>query len=181
MSIDLIAEGVVAVLLAVTIAYCFQLNRRLTALRAEQEAMADLVVGLNQATERAQDGIFQLRAASQESEETLKLEVSRARALADELSLITEAGSNLAERIEAGLAPARQGPARQGPARQAPARQDPAYQTSSHQASSSHAKSAPVEPFKEAGVGNRPGSEARSRKATNTKSDDIRRALSAVR
>lgn len=155
MSIDLIAESVVAVLLAVTIAYCFQLNRRLTALRAEQEAMADLVVGLNQATERAQDGIFQLRAASQESEETLKLEVSRARALADELSLITEAGSNLAERIEAGLAPARHGSTRQAPA----------YQTSSHQD----------------GAGKRPGSEARSRQATNSKSDDIRRALSAVR
>lgn len=147
MSIDLIAEGVVAVLLAVTIAYCFQLNRRLTALRAEQEAMADLVVGLNQATERAQDGIFQLRAASQESEETLKLEVSRARALADELSLITEAGGNLAERIEAGLAPARQGSA-------------PSHQTAS---------------------GNRPSSEARSRQTTNAKSDNIRRALSAVR
>jgi len=150
MSIDLIAEGVVAVLLAVTIAYCFQLNRRLAALRAEQEAMADLVVGLNQATERAQDGIFQLHAVSQESEETLKLEVSRARALADELSLITEAGSNLAERIEAGLAPARPGSA---------------YQTSLHQDE----------------VGKRPGSEARSRQTTNSKSDDIRRALSAVR
>lgn len=151
MSIDMIAEVIVAVLLAVTIAFCFQLNRRLGALRAEQEAMSDLVTGLNQATERAQDGIFQLRAASQGAEETLKKEVSRARALADELSLITEAGGNLAERIEAGLTSTRRG------------------------------QSAPVEPFVQAEARRRPRNQTAAHHTENAKSDDIRRALSAAR
>lgn len=107
MSLELAADAIVAILLAVTVAYCFQLNRRLTELRADQEALSGLVNELNQATARAQEGVFQLRSVSQEAEDTLRKEVSRARALSDELSLITEAGGNLADRIESGLTDAR--------------------------------------------------------------------------
>lgn len=111
MSLELAADAIVAILLVVTVAYCFQLNRRLTALRADQESLSGLVNDLNQATARAQEGVFQLRSVSQEAEDTLKKEVSRARALSDELSLITEAGGNLADRIESGLTEARRGQA----------------------------------------------------------------------
>lgn len=76
--IDLIANGVVAVLLAVTIGFAFVLNRRLQLLRQNQGELLRLATALNQAT-------------------------ARARALADELALITEAGNNLADKLEAGL------------------------------------------------------------------------------
>ncbi|RMF12628.1 MAG: chemotaxis protein [Alphaproteobacteria bacterium] len=109
MILDLAVEALVATLLAVTIGYCFVLNRRLARLRADQNALADLITSLNQATARAEEGVFQLRSVSQSAEESLKSEIARARALSDELALITEAGSNLADRIEAGLSEARGG------------------------------------------------------------------------
>lgn len=118
MTVDLAAEAVVAVLLAVTIGYCFVLNRRLGRLRADKAALAELIKGLNQATTRAEEGVFQLRSISQSAEEALKAEISRARAMSDELALITEAGGNLADRIENGLASART--ARSQPARVKP-------------------------------------------------------------
>lgn len=100
---DIIADGVVAALLAATIWFAFSLNRRLGAMRAQQEELARLVLSLNQATARAQEGIYELKTVSQTSAETLKGEIIKARALADELAIITEAGNNLADRIETGL------------------------------------------------------------------------------
>ncbi|MEX1147280.1 MAG: DUF6468 domain-containing protein [Sphingomonadales bacterium] len=116
MIMQLTIEAVMATLLVVTIAYCYRLHRHLSVLREEQEALSDLITGLNQATTRAQDGVFQLRSFAQEAEENLKRECTRARALADELSVITEAGSNLADRIDAGLGAVKAKSSRPAPA-----------------------------------------------------------------
>lgn len=104
MGIDLISNGVVAILLACTIWFAFNLNRRLGVMRTQQEEFARLVLSLNQATSRAQEGIYELKTVSQTSAEALRAEIVKARALADELAIITEAGNNLADRIEIGLA-----------------------------------------------------------------------------
>lgn len=100
MTIELIANVVVAVLLVVMIGYSFVLNKRLGGLREGREELARLIGALNQASERAQDSIHHLKSLGQETEHALKMEVARARSLADELALITEAGSDLADRIE---------------------------------------------------------------------------------
>ena len=100
MTIELIANAVVALLLAVMIGYSFVLNRRLKALRDSGEEINRLISALNQASERAQASIHQLKSMGQETEHALKMEVAKARSLADELALITEAGSDLADRIE---------------------------------------------------------------------------------
>jgi hypothetical protein len=102
-TIELIANFIVAVLLAVMIAYCFVLNRRLGDLRNHHEEMNRMIGLLNNASERAQMSIHQLNAMGQEVEHKLKMEVAKARSLADELSLITEAGGDLADRIELGF------------------------------------------------------------------------------
>lgn len=108
MTWTLLVEGVVAVLLVVTIGYAFVLNRRLAALRAEQDNLGRMIAGLNQATARAQEGIYELRSASQAAEENLKQEIARAREISDELAIITEAGNNLAQKIERGLSARRE-------------------------------------------------------------------------
>ena len=61
MPIDLLLEGLVAVLLVVTVGYCFVLDRRLKALRDGQDGMKEIIRELNKATERAQTGIAQLK------------------------------------------------------------------------------------------------------------------------
>ncbi|MDA5193221.1 DUF6468 domain-containing protein [Govanella unica] len=103
MSFDLIANIVVALLLVATIGFAIVLNRRLQSMKDEQEVMARLISGLNLATAKAQESIYELRAVAQSTEDTLKHNISDARALADELQMITQAGSNLAAKIEAGL------------------------------------------------------------------------------
>lgn len=103
MSFELIANIVVAVLLVATIGFAFVLNRRLQSMKDEQAVMGRLISGLNLATAKAQEGIYELRSVAQTTEETLKQKIVEARALADELQLITETGNNLAKRIETGL------------------------------------------------------------------------------
>lgn len=99
-TVELISNAVVAVLLIVMIGYSFVLNKRLNGLRKNHEEMSRLIASLNQASERAQASILHLKSIGQEAEHALKMEVAKARSLADELALITEAGSDLADRIE---------------------------------------------------------------------------------
>lgn len=109
MPVELIANAIVAVLLVVMIGYSFMLNKRLDGMRKDHQEMSRLIASLNSASEKAQQSVQQLRAMGQEAEHALKMEVAKARALADELSLITEAGSNLADRIDEGLTQKKEG------------------------------------------------------------------------
>jgi len=98
--LGLLLDGLVALLLVVTVIYCYQLNSRLRALRSGQDGLKDLIRGLNTATERAQAGIAQLKVAGDAAGNELKESITRARAMADELSLMIEAGNNIADRLE---------------------------------------------------------------------------------
>ena len=72
-------------------------------IRNGQAEMQKLVSELNQSVVQAQQSVTQLRQAAKEAENTLGTSVRKAQALSDELTLITEAGNNLADRIEKGL------------------------------------------------------------------------------
>ncbi len=103
LDIGIVLDGVVAILLAVTIGYCAFLYRRLAGLRAAKEDMAQLVVQLNTATGSAHSGILELKSGSKDLVASLQEEMSNARALIDELSVVNQSGQRLAERIENGL------------------------------------------------------------------------------
>ena len=96
----LILDGLILLLLAVSIGSFFVLNRRISTLRNAQKEMTVLVGRLNKATEQAQNGILALKAASTEAEAGLQLSIGKAKALSEELTMITEAGDNLASRLE---------------------------------------------------------------------------------
>ncbi len=98
--IGLILDSLVALLLIVTVVYCYQLNSRLRDLRSGQDGLKDLIRGLNEATERAQAGISQLKIAGDAAGRELQESVTKARSLSDELSLMIEAGNNIADRLE---------------------------------------------------------------------------------
>ena len=98
-SIGLILDGLVALLLVVTLFYCFALNRRLRDLRSGQDGMRDLINALNEATNRAQTSITQLKGAGESVAAHLQEDVAKARSLADELSLMVETGNNIADRL----------------------------------------------------------------------------------
>jgi hypothetical protein len=100
MTMGFMLDVVVAVLLVVTVGYCWQLNRRLRNLRQGREELAALVGQLTQATMRAESSIGALKIAAKEASGNLEDNISTAKSLRDELAMITETGNNLANRLE---------------------------------------------------------------------------------
>lgn len=102
MIVEFLLEALVAGLLVVTVGYCWQLNRRLVALRGAQGELGRLLQEFGRATHSAQTAISELKSASVETAQQLEERVRKARALCDELSVMTQAGNGLAERLERG-------------------------------------------------------------------------------
>jgi hypothetical protein len=92
-------EGIVCLFLIATIVYCAMLDRRLRAMRSGQDGLRDLVRDLNAATTQAVSAIDNLKNASAATGEDLGERVQRARALADELALMLDAGDRIADRL----------------------------------------------------------------------------------
>lgn len=102
-SLELIIDIVLALLLGGAIISAWILNKRLDIVRKGQTEMAALVQQLNIATTNAQTSVSSLKNAGIDAQDNLTNEIKKARALADELTLITEAGDSLANRIEQNL------------------------------------------------------------------------------
>ncbi len=96
-------EVLLAVLLALTVGYCFVLDRKLGALRKAQGSFESLLADFSQATDRAENSVTALRRASGELAAELDEKLEAGRTLGDELTMITQSGNALAERIEIGL------------------------------------------------------------------------------
>ena len=78
-------NGFLAVLLIAALAFGWRLERRLKALRDSHEGFAKAVAELDQAAARAEQGLADLRAATDEAAETLAVRIERAQALAAQL------------------------------------------------------------------------------------------------
>jgi Domain of unknown function (DUF6468) len=100
---ELIVDGVLALLLVAVIVVCTIVYRRLGTIKAGQAELKTLVNQLNSAAMVAQRSVEALKASAQDVAGQLTLESQKASAILDELSLMTEAGNNLADRIEKGL------------------------------------------------------------------------------
>ncbi len=99
MPYGMILEGVVAVLLVVTVGYCFVLDRRLQALRAGREELQKVVQDLNATIGRAQTTILDLKSNAGDTARILDERIAKAQGLADELSLMVQSGNSIAERL----------------------------------------------------------------------------------
>ena len=81
-------ELLLSVLLAATLVYCIVLERRLASIRKGQDGLKKMIGELNGAI------------AGADAAETLDDRLKRARALSDELSLITNSGERIAQRFD---------------------------------------------------------------------------------
>lgn len=134
--IGMIIEGLVAVLLLVTIAYCWILNSRLQRLRADEETLRATISELMTATEIAERAILGLKATAHEADQSLGNRLTQAEqmsnALSDQvvkgedvfsrISLIAEAARPATEYAEPA---ARAVPDAHAPVQQAPVPQEP--------------------------------------------------------
>ena len=108
---EMVVDGVLAVLLVTAIVVSIIVYKRLGTIREGQAQLRELVDDLNRAVVNAQSSVAGLKKSAVEVEEILQARVQKASALADELGMITEAGNNLADRIERGLTSANRGEA----------------------------------------------------------------------
>jgi hypothetical protein len=86
MSLTAIAlNGLLAILLLIALAFGVRLERRLKALRDSHEGFAKAVADLDRAAMRAEQGLADLRAATDEAADTLADRITQAQALAAQL------------------------------------------------------------------------------------------------
>ncbi|NOZ43371.1 MAG: hypothetical protein GXP02_09485 [Alphaproteobacteria bacterium] len=96
---------IIIILVSVMIAYSVILNARLKTFRNSHNEMAALIEQLNGTIGKALTSVEILKETALSEEARLKSLIAKSRLLADELEIITESGSNLADRIERGLVP----------------------------------------------------------------------------
>ncbi|MCF8473574.1 MAG: DUF6468 domain-containing protein [Emcibacter sp.] len=99
----LFLDIVIIVLVTVMIGYSVVLNIKLKTFRNTQNEMSALITQLNNIILQAQANIETLKKTAEKEEGRLKDLILKSRMLADELAIINESGSNLADRIERGL------------------------------------------------------------------------------
>jgi hypothetical protein len=93
-------DGVIAVLLVMTIVWCILLNRRLVGLRRHQNELNTLIGSLNEATVRAEAGIAALKDNAEKAGADLKSSIEQAERLNDDLNYLSQRSSRLAQRLE---------------------------------------------------------------------------------
>lgn len=85
--------------LAFTIYHGVRLSRQFDRLQADRKAFEQFVQSLNLASARAEAAIRSLREAAVESGDALQARIAQARALADEMDIMIQAGDSLANRL----------------------------------------------------------------------------------
>lgn len=99
-NIELILNIVIICLLVPMILFAYNLNKSLGKLRQNQNALAQLVSALNEATFKAENSIPKLKSATEHSSEGLKEVVDSAKELKSDLLFINERADSLADRLE---------------------------------------------------------------------------------
>lgn len=100
MPLDLVINGLLAVLLAVTVVYCWILNRKLGRFRNAYDQLAELIQELTVVTQRAEGSLAGFKTLGVGVIGDLDQRIKTAKTLSDELSIMVEVGSNLADRLE---------------------------------------------------------------------------------
>jgi erythromycin esterase-like protein len=98
-------ELTLMVLLAFTLVYCIVLERRLSALRSGQDGLKATFGELSTALTAAATTVRALKQSAADAAEQLDERLTKARALADELALMTASGERIADRFDRAPAP----------------------------------------------------------------------------
>lgn len=84
--LGMIIEGMVAVLLLITIGYCWMLNKRLQRLRADEQVLRATISELMTATEIAERAILGLKTTAAEADKTLGTRLKQAETMSHSLA-----------------------------------------------------------------------------------------------
>jgi hypothetical protein len=88
------------VLLVMAIGYGFVLNKKITLLRRDQKDLEKLAMSFSKATQRAEQGVAQLRAATQGSVTELQTIMTKADSVRRDLEFLIDRGTGMADKLE---------------------------------------------------------------------------------
>jgi hypothetical protein len=94
-----LVEGTVAILLLITVAYCFLLNQRLHRFRADEEALRTIIGELITATEIAERAIAGLKVTVRECDQNLGERLRAAERFCAEIDRQIAAGETVLRRV----------------------------------------------------------------------------------
>ena len=97
--LGMIIEGLVAVLLLITIGYCWKLNKRLQRLRADEQVLRATISELMTATEIAERAILGLKTTAAEADKTLGSRLKQAETMSQTLAEQVGEGEKIFTRI----------------------------------------------------------------------------------
>lgn len=100
MMLGVIIDVVIAILMAVTIFYCWKLNRYLELLRNSKSELAEVIEEFNEATNKAQDTINELKIMTKRIAEKMQVRIEKAEFIADDLAYLIDKGNKVASRID---------------------------------------------------------------------------------
>jgi Domain of unknown function (DUF6468) len=95
-----ILELALVALLAATLFHAVRLERALGVLKRDRVELQELIAGFNASTHQAETGIERLRAAADGAGQQIAHQVDTALALKDDLTLLTDRGDRLADRLD---------------------------------------------------------------------------------
>lgn len=101
--ISLIINIAIASLLVAVIFYCQRLNRNIKVLQDSKGEMATLFAEFDASIAMASESITELQEATRRADGILKEKLTKADALADDLSFMIDRGNKTADQLEAGL------------------------------------------------------------------------------
>lgn len=96
----MILDAVLAALLLVTIIYCWRLSRKVAAIHASKRELQTLISAFDEAINRAENGILQLRDTTDQADKILQQHIEKARFLSNDLAFLAHKGNNVADRLE---------------------------------------------------------------------------------
>lgn len=98
--LGLFLDGIIVLLLALTIASVWGLSAKLKYVRDSRQQFEGLIKQFDESTRRADSSIKALQAASSKTGEELQDNLNRARRMRDELSIMLDSAESLANRLE---------------------------------------------------------------------------------
>ncbi len=101
MTFALAIDGLIIILLLITIGYAALLARRLSALRAAKAEMEALLKGFGQAAADAERAMQAIDRDGRGTAETLERLTAEARGITDDLTFLVDRGNKLADRLSA--------------------------------------------------------------------------------
>lgn len=98
--VSLAFNATLAVLLIITIGYCYKLNVKIRQLQDGRSELASMIALFDKSTERATASLTELQGVSKKITEALQLKIDKANFLADDLAFLIEKSTKLTNQLE---------------------------------------------------------------------------------